>query len=440
MASSRFSVCQVCDIIAGDDGESEYMFPGSDDELEMGETGMGETGERVNYFDREVQGDSGEIDYLDRAQMDTSDEETDKGESNEESSEEEEDGDGGRTSTSHGVAGSSYGVLRPDRSRSRSRGCAQVRRGRGGCGGRGRRATMGERPAQTDREWTSLGGPVDVSPFVREVGPTFTVPEDPTSIFLALFTTELLDRVTAETNRFASTCLSASQQEGGSPSAWETTADEMKAFLGFLVLMGIQKLPGLYDYWSTDEVLHSFAIASRISRKRFLDLRRFLHFVDNDTVAARGEDGYDRLAKVRPVITAVKDSFLASYAPHCQCAIDEAMVRFKGRSSLKQYLPMKPTKRGFKVWVRADSSNGFVCDLDVYTGKDGAVTTNLGAKVVERLSRALVGGHYHLYFDNFFSSLPLFDSLLEDGLYACGTFRKDRKGIPTDIKSVKPGQ
>ena len=113
---------------------------------------------------------------------------------------------------------------------------------------------MGERPARTDREWTSLGGPVDVSPFVREVGPTFTVPEDPMSIFLALFTTELLNRVTAETNRFASMCLSASQQEVGSPSAWATTAEEMKAFLGFLVLIGIQKLPGLYDYWSTDEV------------------------------------------------------------------------------------------------------------------------------------------------------------------------------------------
>ena len=37
MASLRFSVCHVCDIIAGDDGESEYMFPGSDDELEMGD-------------------------------------------------------------------------------------------------------------------------------------------------------------------------------------------------------------------------------------------------------------------------------------------------------------------------------------------------------------------------------------------------------------------
>ena len=36
------------------------------------------------------------------------------------------------------------------------------------------------------------------------------------------------------------------------------------------------------------------------------------------------------------------------------------MIRFKGRSSLKQFMPMKPIKRGIKVWVRADSHNG-VC-------------------------------------------------------------------------------
>ena len=32
--------------------------------------------------------------------------------------------------------------------------------------------------------------------------------------------------------------------------------------------------------------------------------------------------------------------------------IDEAMITFKGRSSMKQYMPMKPTKHGFSVWVR----------------------------------------------------------------------------------------
>jgi len=36
---------------------------------------------------------------------------------------------------------------------------------------------------------------------------------------------------------------------------------------------------------------------------------------------------------------------------------------------MKQYLPKKPVKRGFKVWVRADVQTGFFCDFQVYTGK-----------------------------------------------------------------------
>ncbi len=48
------------------------------------------------------------------------------------------------------------------------------------------------------------------------------------------------------------------------------------------------------------------------------------------------------------------------------------MVKYKGRSALKQYVPKKPIRRGFKVWVRADNHNGFVCDFQVYTGKGEA--------------------------------------------------------------------
>ena len=99
---------------------------------------------------------------------------------------------------------------------------------------------MRERPAQTDREWTSLGGGSGRAAICRRGWPHF---------YSARGSDEHLSR----------------SARGGSPSAWATTAEEVKAFLGFLVLMGIQKLPGLYDYWSTDEVLHSFTIASRIS-------------------------------------------------------------------------------------------------------------------------------------------------------------------------------
>ncbi len=55
-------------------------------------------------------------------------------------------------------------------------------------------------------------------------------------------------------------------------------------------------------------------------------------------------------------------------------------MKFKGRSSLKQYLPKKPVKCGFKVWVWADS-NEYVCDLDVYTGSAGCPEKNLGRRL-----------------------------------------------------------
>ena len=262
---------------------------------------------------------------------------------------------------------------------------------------------------------------------------------DPTEMFLAFFTPELIDHIVAETNRYASHCLSSTHTGDGPVPQWETDSNEVKAYLGFCILMGMNKLPDLYDYWSTDEALHYFPVASRISRKRFLEIQRYLHFANNDNIVNRGEPGYDRLDKVRPVIDSVRQSFLANYKPHKENSVDEAMIKYKGRSALKQYLPLKPIKRGFKVWVRADSRNGYVCDLDVYTGKEDSVERHLGAKVVKKLCRPLEGGRYHIYFDNFFSTLDLFDDLLQDSLYACGTFRKDRKGIPAAISGVRTG-
>ena len=38
--------------------------------------------------------------------------------------------------------------------------------------------------------------------------------------------------------------------------------------------------------------------------------------------------------------------------------MDEAMIPFKGRLSIKQYMKDKPTKWGIKVFVLADARNG----------------------------------------------------------------------------------
>ena len=68
--------------------------------------------------------------------------------------------------------------------------------------------------------------------------------------------------------------------------------------------------------------------------------------------------------------------------PHCQLSIDEAMIPFKGRSTMKQYLPLKPVKRGFKVWAISDATNGYMYDFNVYTGATEGREMALGEKVV----------------------------------------------------------
>ena len=276
--------------------------------------------------------------------------------------------------------------------------------------------------------------------FERDTGPTIPVSPDPTDMFLRFFTPDLIRHIAAETNRYAAACLARSNPTGGPVPTWSTDEEEIRAYLGFSILMGITKAPDLYDYWSTVDSMHNFAIASRIPRKRFLEIQRYLHFADNATLTPRGQEGYDRLGKVRPVLNSVQKSFLTNYNPHKQNSMDEAMEPFTGQSSLKQYVPLKPVRRGFKIWVRADSINGYICDFSVYTGKEGAPEKELGAKVVKKLAQPLTGGHYHVFFDNYFSSVKLFEDPLEKGVYACGTFRKDRKGVPDDIKDVKLGK
>jgi len=78
-----------------------------------------------------------------------------------------------------------------------------------------------------------------------------------------------------------------------------------------------------------------------------MEILHFLNFADNTTLLEHGQPGYDHLGKVYPVLQYL--SGLTTYYPHCEQAIDEAMIPFQGQSALKQYIPHKPIKRGIKV-------------------------------------------------------------------------------------------
>ena len=73
----------------------------------------------------------------------------------------------------------------------------------------------------------------------------------------------------------------------------------------------------------------------------------------------RREPNYDHLFKIRPVLNDVLDKARDTYETSKNISIDEGMIAFKGRLAFRQYMPAKPTKYGIKVWMAADSSNGY---------------------------------------------------------------------------------
>ena len=62
---------------------------------------------------------------------------------------------------------------------------------------------------------------------------------------------------------------------------------------------------------------------------------------------------------------------------------------------MKQNMPIKPIKRGFKIWVIADGLNGYFCDLIPYVGATGgSASLGLGEKVVLELTQPLFGRNH----------------------------------------------
>ena len=203
-----------------------------------------------------------------------------------------------------------------------------------------------------------------------------------------------------ESNRYAKQVMGDEKYE-----QWTAiTVRELEAYFGFNILMGIVKLPAIDDYWKKDPLLHYEPVSSKISRNRYREIRRYIHFVDNTTLPPSGSTGSDRLGKIRPLLTHVTNKCQQLYNPNKDVAVDEAMIKFQGRSTLKQYVPKKPIKRGIKVWVLGDSENGYFHNLQVYTGKEKSPEKGLGARVVKDLTKPLRGKFHHVYFDNFFTS------------------------------------
>ena len=119
-----------------------------------------------------------------------------------------------------------------------------------------------------------------------------------------------------------------------------------------------------------------------MSRKRFKAIMALLHVVDPAT-----EVPGDKLRKVESFVEYFKTRCRELNQPRQNVAIDERMVKSRHRSGMRQYIKDKPTKWGIKLWVLADSSNGYTIDYNIYIGRaTGQLSEHgLGYDVVMKL-------------------------------------------------------
>ncbi|CAG4938221.1 unnamed protein product [Parnassius apollo] len=181
----------------------------------------------------------------------------------------------------------------------------------------------------------------------------------PLQLFCLFWTEDLLEIISFQTNLYAA-------QTGKNYKP--TTPEEIDVFLALNLVMGIKKLTSYKDYWASSPDLHDSYISTFMPLNRFGWLLNHIHLNDNSLIPSRQSPNFDKLYKIRPLLNIIQKNFRANYKPSEKVAVDESMIKFKGRSSLKQYMPKKPIKRGYKVWMKCAES-GYCLDFQLYTGK-----------------------------------------------------------------------
>jgi hypothetical protein len=273
-------------------------------------------------------------------------------------------------------------------------------------------------------------------PYKLKPGPKIDMPDDAQAddYFSLVFDERVWDLLVTETNRYQHQTIS--DPEHSRP--WEdVTVEEMKAFIGILMLMGILKLPRLELYWQqAHPLIQQHGIPEVMTLVRFQQIWRFLHLANSDNQVPVGTSGYDKLFKVRPLLDLIQPNLEAIYTMHEHICVDEAMIRFKGRLSFRQYMKAKPTKWGVKVFVLCDSTNGYIFRFQIYTGKAAEsidVTLGLCSRSVVDLLQGLEENHHKLYTDNYYTSPKLYLHLYKMEVNACGTVRTNRRGFPKQL-------
>ena len=239
---------------------------------------------------------------------------------------------------------------------------------------------------------------------------------EPVDYFYSMLGMESITLMTYQSNLY-STQLNPRKPVG-------ISEHEMKRFIGILLMTGVYSFPQQRYFWMNGTRVES--IVSTMSRDRFLQIKRNLHVVDNSNQLNSNDPNFDRAHKVRPLLNIIKENF-RKIPKEEKLSADEQIILFKGRSIMKQYMPKKPHRWGYKMFVLAGGDSGICYDFNFYRGKESKSKYGFCTQVVLDLCETIPRSINHkLFCDNFYTTIKLQVELYKLGIYAVGTVRSNR--------------
>ena len=211
--------------------------------------------------------------------------------------------------------------------------------------------------------------------FTADRGLNVQLPDNPSfsDYFHLLFPDNLVDEVANQTNKYARETIASLQRRDHLPQHshfrnWPEdgmTSGEIKAFLAMIVAMGLVNQENIQDYWSTDKVLSTPFFPQILPKDKFMNILTFFHLCDNDNYVPRGQAEYNPVSKLGTIYSVVIEKFSSVWTPGKNICIDEGMIPFRGKVHFKVY---NPDKYGVKSYQLCDSSSGYCCMFEIYTG------------------------------------------------------------------------
>jgi hypothetical protein len=155
------------------------------------------------------------------------------------------------------------------------------------------------------------------------------------------------------------------------------------------IYMSVVHLLSTRSYWGSS--LEMPAISQTTTCNIFEQIKRFLHFNDNNEQVQHGQPGYDKLFKIRPFLNKVRE--ITSYFKEECLAVDEQIIPTKAK---------KPHKWGYKIFVLSDVSGfSYLAEVEAHQPDLGA-SSNVVVNLTETVHR---NHNYKVFFDNWFTGI-----------------------------------